>query len=66
MFHLINPDGLLALFVPMLIFKPAYGAEYHIIRRQMYTTFIMVVPMFLLNTFFMACFYIYVVDPISD
>jgi NhaP-type Na+/H+ or K+/H+ antiporter len=53
-FNKADKHGLLVMFLPILLFKPALDANYHYFIHIFYQIFILVVPVFLLCTFISA------------
>ena len=40
----MSPDFLLGVFIPPLIFESAFGAEYHVIRREFWQAVLLAGP----------------------
>ena len=47
----LNPNGILAIFLPTLIFESAFKSEWHMLKKQMEQTLIMGVPCVILASF---------------
>eukprot|EP01084_Bolivina_argentea_P315751 547147_1 len=56
----LNPDLLLAIFIPPLVFESAFGTDYHIIRREFIQAILLAGPGVILNTIFTSIFCYYV------
>ena len=51
----LNPNGILALFLPTLIFESAFQSEWHTMKKQMEQMLILGFPCVLLSSILTMC-----------
>merc|ERR1719242_212889 len=58
----MSPHLLLGIFIPPLIFESAFGAEYHVIRREFWQAVLLAFPGVVINVLLTTLFCLYVLQ----